>query len=66
MTVEGSRGVVVDAKSAKLELKGGEVSVNATGTLSLKGAMTSLEGSSQTEVKGGGMCSISAGLVKIN
>jgi uncharacterized protein involved in type VI secretion and phage assembly len=64
--IEGSQGITIDSSSAKLELKGGEVSVTATGNLQLKGANTTLEGSAQTEVKGGAMCSVSAAMVKIN
>ena len=64
--IEGSQGITIDSSSAKLELKGGEISVTATGKLQLKGANTTLEGSAQTEVKGGAMCSVSAAMVKIN
>lgn len=64
--VEGTQGVVVDAGGSKLELKGGEVSVTATGQLTLKGAQTTLEGSASTDVKGGSMCTVSAAMVKIN
>jgi phage protein D/phage baseplate assembly protein gpV len=64
--IEGSQGITIDSAGAKLELKGGEVSVTATGNLQLKGANTTLEGSAQTEVKGGAMCSVSAAMVKIN
>jgi len=64
--IEGSQGITIDSSSAKLELKGGEVSVTATGNLQLKGANTTLEGSAQTEVKGGALCSVSAAMVKIN
>lgn len=64
--IEGSKGIVIDAAAAKLELKGGEVAVTATGNLQLKGANTTVEGSANTEVKGGAMCSVSAALVKIN
>ncbi len=64
--VEGKTGVVVDAGQSKLELKGGEVSVTAQGALTLKGAQAKLEGSAQAEVKGGSLCSVTGGLVKIN
>jgi phage protein D len=83
VTVEGTQGVVIDASSADLQLKGGQIKLSATqgvsidggggavqvtaGTqLSLKGAMATLEGSGQTEVKGGALCSVSAALVRIN
>ena len=64
--VEGSQGIVIDSSAAKLELKGGEISVTATGNLQLKGANTTVEGSARTEVKGGALCSVQAALVKIN
>ena len=57
--VSATNGVSIDGG-------GGQVSVNAGTQLSLKGVTASLEGSGQTEVKGGAMCSISAALVKIN
>jgi uncharacterized protein involved in type VI secretion and phage assembly len=73
--IEATNGVVVDSKSSKLELKGGQVSISGSngvtvdggsGQLQLKGTTASLEGSATTEVKGGSLCSVSAGLVKIN
>ena len=45
---------------------GGAVDVKAGSTLSLTGASAKLEGSGTTEVKGGALCTIQAGLVKIN
>lgn len=64
--VEGGTGVVVDAGNSKLELKGGEVNVTAQGSLTLSGAQTKLEGTARTEVKGGSLCAVSAGMVTIN
>jgi phage protein D len=74
--IEGRNGVVVDAGSAKLELKGGQISLSAqsgvsidggAGPVSVKsGADLSLQGSTQTTINGGGLASITAGLVKIN
>jgi len=64
--VEGKTGVVVDAGTSKLELKGADISVTATGSLALKGNQASLEGSAQAELKGGSVCSVSGGVVKIN
>ncbi|TDO47281.1 uncharacterized protein involved in type VI secretion and phage assembly [Kribbella sp. VKM Ac-2527] len=56
--VEGSQGIVIDSSAAKLELKGGEISVTATGNLQLKGANTTVEGSA--------LCTVKAAMVKIN
>jgi hypothetical protein len=72
--VEGAKGVAVDAGSAALDLKGGQVTLSGStgvtidsgGSLSLKGTTATLEGSTQTDVKGGGLCTVSAGLVRIN
>ena len=74
--IEGRNGVVVDAGSAKLELKAGQISLSAQsgvtvdgggGPVSVKsGADLSLQGSTQTVINGGGLASITAGLVKIN
>ncbi|MGY1640650.1 VgrG-related protein [Geodermatophilus sp. SYSU D00703] len=53
------RGVTVDGG-------GGPVEVTAGGPLSLTGTTATLEGSAQTEVKGGALCSVRAALVRIN
>jgi phage protein D len=55
----GQNGVTIDGG-------GGAVKVTAGQELSLTGVSAKLEGSAQTEVKGGATCSISAGLVRIN
>ena len=55
----GSQGVTIDGG-------GGAVKVTAGSDLSLTGVTAKLEGSAQTEVKGGASCAISAGLVRIN
>ena len=55
----GKKGVTIDGGS-------GDVKVTAGSDLSLTGLAAKLEGSSQTEIKGGATCSISAGLVRIN
>lgn len=80
--IEGTKGIVVDAANANLDLKGGKVtiegkqgvevtsnagvSVKATTQLALTGLTAKLEGNTMTEVKGGATCSISGALVKIN
>ncbi|MGB3185593.1 MAG: VgrG-related protein [Ornithinimicrobium sp.] len=81
--IEGSQGVVVDAATSNLELKGGQIAITATqgvsvdggggnvsvtagAQLSLNGTTAKLEGSANTEVKGGAMCSVSAAMVRIN
>jgi phage protein D/phage baseplate assembly protein gpV len=55
----GSSGVTIDGG-------GGAVQVTAGTQLSLTGVSAKLEGSAETEVKGGATCSISAALVRIN
>jgi phage protein D len=55
----GTNGVTIDGG-------GGAVTVTAGSELNLTGVSAKLEGSAQTEVKGGATCSISAGLVRIN
>lgn len=73
--VEGSQGITIDAASADMQLKGGQISLKASngvtvdaggGAVSLTGVTAKLEGSASTEVKGGATCSVSAALVKIN
>lgn len=59
IAVSATSGVTIDGGA-------GAVRVTAGGELALKGTMARLEGSAQTEVKGGGLCSVSAALVKIN
>ena len=55
----GKNGVTIDGGA-------GAVKVTTGSDLSLTGVAAKLEGSAQTEVKGGATCSISAGLVRIN
>ncbi|MCK0113059.1 VgrG-related protein [Ornithinimicrobium sp. F0845] len=81
--IEGSQGIVVDAATSNLDLKGGKitiagqngvdlsssggsVTVKAQTQLNLTGLTAKLEGSTQTEVKGGATCAISGALVRIN
>ena len=59
ISIKATQGVTVDGG-------GGAVSVKSGSQLSLTGATAKLEGSANTEVKGGAMCSISAGMVRIN
>ncbi len=59
IAVSATNGVTIDGG-------GGDVSVTAGTRLALKGTTATLEGSGQTEVKGGALCSVSAALVKIN
>ena len=66
----------IDLKGNKISLKasngvnvdggGGTVEVKTGSSLTLSGATAKLEGSGTTEVKGGSLCTIQAGLVKIN
>lgn len=66
--VEGSQGVVIDAASAKLELKGGQISITGTQGVTVDGGSgpVKVSSGSQLDLKGGSMASLSAGLVKIN
>ena len=59
ISLQATQGVTVDGG-------GGAVSVTAGSSLSLTGVTTKLEGSGNCEVKGGGMCTVSAAMVKIN
>jgi phage protein D len=73
--VEGSQGITIDAASADVQLKGGQISLKASngvtvdaggGAVNLTGVTAKLEGSASTEVKGGATCSVTGGVVKIN
>jgi phage protein D/phage baseplate assembly protein gpV len=74
VVIEGTQGITIDSASSNMELKGNQIAIKATssvdvnagGQLSLTGATAKLEGSGTTEVKGGSMCQIQAGMVKIN
>lgn len=59
IAITATNGVTVDGG-------GGTVSVKTSNQLQLKGTRTSLEGSAQTEIKGGALCSVQAALVKLN
>jgi phage protein D/phage baseplate assembly protein gpV len=66
--IEGTQGITVDSASAKLELKGGQISMTATQGITVDGGggPVKVASSSQLELQGGAMASLSAGLVKIN
>jgi uncharacterized protein involved in type VI secretion and phage assembly len=66
--IEGSQGIVVDSASAKLELKGGQVSITATQGVTVDGGMGPVKVStgSQLDLKGGSTASLSAAMVRIN
>jgi len=80
--IEAKNGIVVDAGTGSLELKGKDISLKAdTGVtveggtsvkvkagseLSLTGMTAKVEGSGQAELKGGATTTISGGLVRIN
>jgi uncharacterized protein (DUF2345 family) len=59
MSLTAQSGITIDGGA-------GNVAVSSNGPVSVKGATVSVEGQAQTEVKGGGMCTISAALVRIN
>ena len=52
--IEGSKGIVVDSSSSKLELKGGEVSITATNGVTVDGGggKVSVQAGSQLQLKG--------------
>lgn len=59
VTIAAKTGVKVDGGA-------GEVKVSSSTSVSVEGAMVSVNGSATTEVKGGAMCNIQAAIVKIN
>ena len=59
ISLSASAGVSVDGG-------GGAVDVKAGSSLSLTGVNAKLEGSGTTEVKGGSLCNIQAGLIKLS
>ena len=66
--IEGTQGITVDSASAKLELKGGQISITATQGVTVDGGggPVKVTSGSQLDLKGGAMASLSAALVKIN
>ncbi len=68
VTVEGKQGVVIDAGSAKLELKAGQIELSATQGVTVDGGTgpVKVTTGSQLDLKGGATASLSAGLVRIN
>jgi phage protein D/phage baseplate assembly protein gpV len=66
--IEGSQGVTIDSASAAMELKGGQISLKATGGVTVDGGggPVSVKSGSQLTLDGGAMCSMSAAMVKIN
>jgi phage protein D len=66
--IEGSQGVTIDSASSAMELKGGQISLKATGGVTVDGGSgpVSVKSGSQLTLDGGAMCSMSAALVKIN
>jgi hypothetical protein len=66
--IEGSQGVTIDAASSAMELKGGQISLKATGGVTVDGGggAVSVKSGSQLTLDGGAMCSMSAAMVKIN
>lgn len=68
VVIEGTQGVTVDAGSAALDLKGGRVTITGTQGVTVDGGAgpVKVSSSSQLDLKGGAMASLSAGLVKIN
>jgi hypothetical protein len=59
IALTAQNGITVDGGA-------GPVSVKTAADLSLQGMSASLQGNSQTTINGGGLATITAGLVKIN
>jgi phage protein D/phage baseplate assembly protein gpV len=59
ISLKASSGVTVDGGSGPVDVKSGS-------SLNLTGVNAKLDGSATTEVKGGSLCSVRAGMVKIN
>ncbi len=66
LDLKGSKITLAATSGVSVDGGGGAVDVKAGSTLSLTGASAKLEGSGTTEVKGGSLCSIQAGLIKLN
>jgi phage protein D/phage baseplate assembly protein gpV len=66
--IEGSQGVTIDSASSAMELKGGQISLKATGGVTVDGGSgpVSVKSGSQLTLDGGAMASLSAAMVKIN
>jgi len=65
--IEGTQGITLDSSSAKLELKGGQISIAATQGVTVDGGGGPVKVTGPTlDLKGGAMASLSASLVKIN
>ena len=67
--IEGTQGITIDSASAKLELKGGQISHHGHPGRHRRRRRRSGQGApsgSQLDLKGGAMASLSAALVKIN
>ncbi|MGH3823469.1 MAG: VgrG-related protein [Pseudonocardiaceae bacterium] len=61
------KDITIAAKTGvKMDGGGGEVKVSSNTKVSVQGATVSLNGSANTEVKGGASCSIQAAIVRIN
>jgi len=58
--------VLEDRQGNKVEIKDGDVTVEATGKLTLKGANVVLQATSQVEIKAGTTCKVQGTMVEIN
>ncbi|MEV6524724.1 VgrG-related protein [Longispora sp. NPDC051575] len=67
VTVTGARGLVLDAGTGKVEIKGTGVSVDGgSGPVEIKGQKVSAQGTAEAELKATGQVTVSGGIVKIN
>ena len=67
LLIEGTQGITVDSASAKLELKGGQISISATQGVTVDGGAGAVKVSGSTlDLKGQATASLSGALVKIN
>ncbi|HYU86873.1 MAG TPA: VgrG-related protein [Kribbellaceae bacterium] len=66
LELKGGQIAITATNGVSVDGGGGTVSVQAGNQLQLKGTRTTLEGSAQTEIKGGALCSVQAALVKLN
>lgn len=66
VVVQGTKGVVVDAASAKLELKGRDIEITAAQGVSIKGTKVAVAADATAEFKASGPAVITGSVVKIN
>lgn len=60
------QAILEDRKGNKIEIKDGDITIEATGKLTLKGANVVLQATSQVEIKAGTTCKVQGAMVEIN